>query len=430
MSNRIIIVLAGLVVAALVAWQIFQFFEQHERRERIVRTSGSPSARQNPFLAAERFLTDLGVNVESISGRDRLLDLPSVDDTLVVNHFGGSLPGDRFQALTEWIEAGGHFFMTAQQERDYEDASGGEQLLNYYGIYLQRDSGDSEWFEQFEESTLVEPDEEAENSDPDSKQSSAENAQPNSTWREIIDEVYVERTAVVDLDFTNFEQPIQVGFNRYLTLDDSENRAFATSGSEAGSHLLQLEIGEGMLTVISDNDFLSNFHIGKYDHAMFLSLLVDHSAKVWLLYSSSMPALPVLVWQKAPAMVIATLIFLSLLLWRFMRRLGPILDSQETERRNLLEHLEASANYDWRVDKAQQTFSVSQAAVEHAWRRKHITLDRAEQDERCEWIAGRTGLTPQAVEAALYEKPDNEQTFMKFTAVLQKLAAKLNQHQE
>ena len=70
---------------------------------------------------------------------------------------------------------------------------------------------------------------------------------------------------------------------------------------------------------------MTNSHIGRHDHALFLALLADPpgGGKVWLLYDSGMPLLGVLLWRPAPWAIVSSLGLLALYLWHLGGRLGP-----------------------------------------------------------------------------------------------------------
>jgi hypothetical protein len=146
------------------------------------------------------------------------------------------------------------------------------------------------------------------------------------------------------------------------------------------------------LTVLSDDGFFANDAIDRWDHALFLAQLARGHERAWLLYSSEMPSLIRLLWRHAPQLLVCSLLLLGLSLWRMGLRTGPLLDSGFASRRNLLEHL---------------------------------ALDRMERKGRCDWIAGRIGLTPGEVETALYGRYSSEQDFIRMSAVQQRLAVRL-----
>lgn len=386
MRGKSTLIIFSLLLAGLIGWGVQWFLENFEQKTWETRTEVSPQARRNPLLAAERFLSRLGVASESISGRDRLLSLPKEPGLLLVNHLGLSLPPEREKALLDWVRRGGSLVITPGQEWDQEQESGGNHLLDELGVRLSISHSDSEDAGDEESDSKIEP---------------------------------------IAINFPGYYQPIEIEFNPARLLVDAKGTAewgARREGREDGYHLLQYNLGKGRLTVLSDNDFLSNDAIGKRDHALLLGLLVNGHDRAWLLYSSNMPSLLYLLWRYATQLVISVVGLLLLLLWRMTQSSGPRLESSETARRNLMEHLRAAADYAWHTDRARRMFQASRSAIDQEWHRRHPILGQLEPAEKCEWIAERTGLAPRAVESALYADYAGEQEFIKMSAVLQKLA--------
>ncbi|MGF1642095.1 MAG: hypothetical protein ACFCUJ_00515, partial [Thiotrichales bacterium] len=71
-------------------------------------------------------------------------------------------------------------------------------------------------------------------------------------------------------------------------------------------------------------------------------------SRVYLAHSEAYPALPVLIWQRARVVVIATLLLALGLVAYFGVRFGPPRPPPDPARRQLRQHLEASADYYWR----------------------------------------------------------------------------------
>lgn len=389
MRGKATLIIFSLLMAGLFGWGIQWFLENFEQRTRETRTEVSPQARRNPMLAAERFLSRLGVESESISGRDWLLNPPDEPGLLLVSHLGLSLPTEREEALLDWVRRGGDLVITPGQEWDQELESGGNHLLDELGVRL----------------SIIQPDSEDAGDEDDVE--SAQEVEP------------------ITVSFPGYYQPVEIGFNpSRLLLDANEKAEWGIRGEleENSYHLLQYSLGEGRLTVLSDNRFLTNDAIGNRDHALLLGLLVNGHDRAWLLYSSNMPPLLSLLWRYAPQLVLSVIGLVLLFLWRMTQSSGPRLDSGGAARRNLMEHLGAAADYAWHTDSARRMFEASRSAIDQEWQRRHPILGQLDPKAKCQWIAERTGLAPRAVESALYTDYDGEQEFIKMSAVLQKLA--------
>ncbi len=387
MRVRTRMLVLGVLLAGLAGWGVHWFLTHHERHKMDTRTGVSPQARRNPLLAAEHFLSRLGLDSQSISGRDQLLKPPPEPGLLVVNNLGPSLPPEREQDLLNWVRQGGHLVVTPGQVWDEEKETGGNHLLDAFGVRLIS----LEVEDEGEEPTGVE-----------------ENGQSG------------EKTTI-PIDLPGYRQPLQIAFDPDLILVDRSGLADEGPLSEVDGYLLRYSIGQGQLTVLSDHQIFTNDEIGEGDHALFLAALADGQERAWLLYSSNMPSLLRLLWQNAPQLLISCLLLLSLILWSMMLRTGPLIGRKGENRRNLMEHLDAAAGYAWRTDRARGMFDATRRALEQAWRRRHLALGRLDRRARCEWIAERAGLAPDEVEMALYGDYSGEQEFMGVSAAQQRL---------
>jgi hypothetical protein len=402
MGNRLTWALIGALLLLLAGWGVQWFFANHEQRSREIVDGMSPLAKRNPLLAAERFLNRIGLDAESISGRDRLLTPPAAPGLLLVYRLGVSLPSEREQVLLAWVRQGGHLLITPQEAWDDAAQSSGNNLLDALGVHPR----------------FVNP-----QPNDDKLNDGTQPADQPADGRNLASR---EKPAPVLFDLPVTGERIGVAFSDRRLLFDSQGRADWTVETEDGAHLLQYRLGQGRITVIGDLEIFTNAAIGEQDHALLLARLVGGQRRAWLLYSSDMPPLPQLLWRLAPGLVISLASLGLLLVWSLTRRSGPVITPGQAARRNLMEHLAAVGRYLWRTDQAAVTFGQSQAALEQAWHHRHPVLATLEQGERCQWIAQHAGLSPQAVERALYGGYQGEQAFIQVTAVQQRLAARLH----
>jgi hypothetical protein len=377
----LLLVLAG----SLLAWGVQWFLAHHERESREIRVDVSPQAKRNPLLAAQRFLRRLGIAAEAVTGRDQLLQPPQGPGALLVHRFGPSLPPAREQELVRWIERGGHLILTAERAWDEDAQTSGNRLLDRFGVRLR----------------LVGEASEIDASEP------------------------VHPPALERVEFPGFRDPLAVAFVPERILEDPKGAAAWALPSRSAAHVLQLAVGKGRLSVLSDNRWMTNAAIGEADNALLLALLAGDAGRVWLLYNSRMPGLPELLWRFAPQLVVTLSVGLALWIWRLTLRIGPRLQARPSVRRNLLEHLDAAAAFAWRADRAERLLQHSRGALELAWRRRQRVLDMGTREAFCSRVARRSAVAPRAVEAAFYGSVANERDLVRVSAMLQRLAAVL-----
>jgi hypothetical protein len=157
-----------------------------------------------------------------------------------------------------------------------------------------------------------------------------------------------------------------------------------------------------------------------------LAELVAGHERVWLLYSAQMPSLLQLLWRWGPYLVISVGLFIALLIWRMGRRSGPLILRGQQQRRDLLEHLQASAEFNWRIDPSAGLLRQARKQVERRWLASHPQLQRLDEAARCHWLAEHTGMTPEAIDLALYRSQKEPGQLVKTSANLQRLLAALH----
>ncbi len=373
MHSRTNVIALVVLLALLLGLGVYWFFENFERQTKEVRYGAEREARENPLLAAEMFLERQGVTVQSLPGRDLLAHLPESQGLILIRDLGPSFNQTQRTALLDWVARGG--YLVVSPGNDWGDQEP-HTLMETFSITLRQDD--------------------------DYESDSA-------TWVEL----------------PGREQPFQIAFDntRWFEIAQPDNDAQLLSQTEQS---LTYAWGEGRVTFLSDGEIFTNEQIGDIDHASLLAYFAPPEGAAWLMYGSDVPTLPALLWQFAPYLVTTLLAWLALTLWRMTRQSGPKLMVESPARRDLLEHLQASAEFAWRLDHRHGLLKQARQQVEKRWLSAHPGLLNLNQEQRCAWLAERTGLTPRSINAALYPDPRDPETQIKSTAHLQRLHAALH----
>jgi hypothetical protein len=373
MANRVYLTVLSILLLLLLVFGGLWFMQNFERQSEEIRSGFSEAARRNPWLAAERFLQRLDVQVESLSGREYLLTPPAQSGVLLVRDLGPALPPQRQRRLLDWVAAGGHLILALQRVPDPDEPN--HPLLASLGVSLQN-------LESSEQTGGAAP---------------------------------------VQVELPGSAESIEVAFapQRSLLLEQTSPDWRVPAAS--GYHLLRFNLGGGSITLLSDNRFLSNHEIDKQDHALMLARLVGDAPRAWLLYSSQMPSLLELIWRHAAYLLVSVCLSLLILLWWLTRSSGPLLVRIHAQRRDLLQHLQAAAEFLWQQDRAAGLQEQTRGQIERHWLRSHPQLTRLDRSARCEWLAQRTGLDSAVVEQALYRQQTDERGLIRASVILQRL---------
>ena len=402
--NRLILWGLGILLAALIGWYLLWFYQNFERHYRDSRVDISPAAQRNQLLAAERFLEQLGYRTESVQGRDLISLLPPAGDTLLLRQLPPDMDDQALYTLNDWIEAGGRLILMPTRIAD--ESGSDERFLDDLGVYLRS-------FEYNE-------------SDTSEAATGALTQVAQAPEQETRERLYADS---IEMVLPGDNDSVTATFRKGYVLEDRDRWASYSAGDDYGSRLLIFTSGQGQIAVITDLNLFTNDRIGFEDNAYLLRKLVEGSNRVWLQYSIDMPGLPSLLWQKFPLLVSLALGLLVLMGWRLFLYTGPSKTLGNSARRNLLEHIDASAAYAWRIDRGQQMLENNRNALEQAWRRRHPVLNNMTPEQRSDWLAEKTGMTASAISRTLYGDIDKEQDFIKATLVLQQLTSGLQKRE-
>jgi len=374
MNDRrlISLLLVGLIII-LTALGIKWFFNNFERQDVENNTGYSTKARLNKFLAAEYYLRKLGFNVDSDSTRIRLLDDHNQFNTILMNDYGPKLSPTHFKELIAWIENGGHLIITPSDYK-YSYSENDNQNIDY-------DFKNNQLLEKFGITPSYTNYDEFKNESDDNK------------CNDCSDDEY--KAPVFKL---NEQQDISIDFSSSTHLIDRNYNASFSLNSIYGNHLLQYDIKNGKLTVLSDNHILNNYNIGSHDHAYLLSLLInnDHSSdnKILLLYNVKSDSIFSLIWKYGKEACIAFLALLIISLWSMRNRIGPLLPNHSFTNRNITEHLRAIARFSWRQDHGIQLLSQSRMTLENTLLKRYPALKPMSTRERLQHISEILDIEP------------------------------------
>ena len=331
----------GLLLACLLGAGGFYAWSKAIPYEEVVDRGPSPEAQANPYLAAEHFLRLQGLAVERANGLERLASLPAKGNSLLLLGERGNMSPRQAGQLLDWARSGGHLLVVAEALWDEETGKSGDLLLDRLPIHQVLSD------------------------EPDAPAPARKNKAPDLT------KLYVD----------NDTAPVYFSFETDFNLIDPKHLAQFSANSARASHLMQLDLGEGSVTVITDSDLWKTPNIGKHDNAWLLWYLNQGTA-VTLLFNSDFEDLFTLLLRYFPQALVALIALVALALWRAGMRHGPIRPPASNARRQLQEHLKASADFLLRRSGHGTLLHALQRDILRTARRRHPGfehLDNAEQ---------------------------------------------------
>ncbi|NJO14859.1 MAG: DUF4350 domain-containing protein [Thioploca sp.] len=382
-----VVTLLGLMGLFYSGYWINTHFEKHCET---VEIGFQGAAADNPLLAAQQLLERMGSVVITTTSVTQLKQLDS-QDTLILWGTDGLFDATQTQQLLNWVEAGGHLIIASNTIfNGLENSS--NPLLQQLKIYRLEDN-----LEYLPQDQII---------------------------------------PVTPLTWEN--KAIQVAFDPHYRLEYIDDPAIEIL-DDYGTHFLFYYYGTGMISLLSDIQFIHNQVIGQYDHAQFLWSLVHFerpARQIWLLLlpnlskitktTNDIPSLGQLVWLKWWTVVISASILLLFWLWHIMLRFGPLLPDPTGTRRRLLEHIEASGHFLWRYRQTEFLLHGARQSVLNKLASVHPDWIRLSPSELSQYLASLGQLSAEEIEEALYNiQPQTEVAFTQTIRILTQISKML-----
>lgn len=385
MNRRALWLASALILALLGALGVYLYLKATPYQA-VVDHGPSPAAQANPYLAAEMFLRSHGITV---GHAESLAVLPEIDPrrhTLLLFNDRSNMTPRQVDQVLNWARAGGRLVFVAESLWDEKTGQSNDLLLDRVQLHqsLSKD--------------LKDPPPDADD-DP----------WPNLTKLYLEDE----------------DAPAYAGFDTAFHLDDPKNLAQAWANSARATHMMQLPYGVGTITVVTDADLWKTPAIARHDNAWLLWYLSADTA-VTLLYNTEHDGLPTLLWRYFPQAIVALLALIGLWLWHVGVRHGPVQAPAPSGRRQLMEHLRASADFILRHNGQQTLLQALQQDVLRRARHRHPGFDQLNVAEQWLALSRLTRQPTRAISQALSPAPKRRMSSAEFCRQVAHLQALRN----
>jgi hypothetical protein len=382
------------LVCALLGGSFYALLEPHSET---VEGDFRGEAALNPYLGMARVLDAMGLQVTLKRDLDEVAALPPADVTLVMLGRRAYVSEKRTAELREWVERGGHLVVRAWPDLDEDDEVLVEDpLLDALGVYARKTESDDEDDEAGDETSQKEKDELARWS-----------PEPG-----VVKRIDFHKPFVLELD------------------EDTENEPLETWSDAAGDHGYSLALGKGHITVWSDDFFLRNYNIGRWDHAELAYRLVrmfDMSGKTWIVIRDAVRrSLLSRILEGAWSVCVGLAVWLVFYLWSIAPRFGPVQPDPPAERRELMEHVKASGRFLLRNGGFDTLVSAVRGALLRRVQQRHPQWLALDSRARVERVAEHTGIAAKEIEDALESASSTQRdTLVKRIATLEAIRKRL-----
>ena len=402
----------GLVLLGLVGWGFYWSIEFYEETEE---SGWSIDALRNPYLAAQKFMTRTGIEVTDVDSLTRLDELSGLGTLFFSDANQVQTPRQLAQVM-DWLEQGGNVIYTADKVSDDDD-----MLLREFSVEVDWREFDTE--DDNEEKPLSE-----------TLRDYNRQIEAGKSREEIAQSLGDEEVAITWVQFADDIGEVEVAFDDarillhpYISDTESiiEPRPFSWSYSEYGVHMMQFEVGNGLLTIISDPGIWTSYQIDQYDHAYLLWLLSSDEGNFAILRSVLRDSIWVLMRQNASEVLIAAGLLILIWIWRSGYRFGRLVPRNLSYSRALGEHFSSVSHYLWHRRQGRYLVEPLRTRV---LRRASLTLGefgQADQARQFELIAQRCDLNPEAIARAFTSAEFSESSFVQTVRLLKHIEQSL-----
>jgi len=346
-------------------------------------------AKTNPYLAAEFFLRKMGQKSEKIKLFTDKQTILSQSDTLLIPSVRLAFDSRRSTEMLEWVGKGGHLIITGQPDTE---ANTGQRdyILETFGLYIERKalSEDTELDKEPVSITIYDED---------------------NFWQVDFD------------DYLIISQTAQFKSEIIWTVEDNER-----------VHALQIVVGRGRMTLLSDVRIFRNEYIESYDHAAFLLSLANdqlgssgEGVFYYSLFEDRM-SLYQWLWENAKLLMMSIVVFIVIVLWMLIPRFGPLINVHQPVRRQFLDHLKASGNYHWRQGHYFRLLMEVRKQLSHKVKLKYPEWSGLSKHDQVLRFVEITKIEESAIENALFDNDvEHVNDFIKKIKILEKLRKSL-----
>ncbi|VVQ16571.1 hypothetical protein PS938_04299 [Pseudomonas fluorescens] len=367
--------IAGVLIAVLLAALSVYLYLKATPYQTEVDHGPSPEANANPYLAAELFLRKQGLSVGHANGLDILPSLDPHQHSLLLLGERGNMTPRQIDQVMNWTRAGGRLLFVAESLWDEKLGHSNDLLLDRVQLHqsLSKDLKD-----------------------------------PPSG---IGDDPY---PLLTKLYLEDEDAPAYAGFDTAFHLEDPKNLALAWANSARATHMMQLNHGQGSIIVVTDADLWKTPAIDRYDNAWLLWYLTTDT-RVTLIFNTDHDSLLTLLLRYFPQALVALFALIGLGFWHVGVRQGPLLEPVPKARRQLQEHLRASADFLLRRNGQAGLLQALQQDILRRVRRRHPGFEQLGVAEQWLVLARLTGQPTRAISQAMSPRPKQRLSSVEFS---------------
>jgi hypothetical protein len=389
-KRHLLFALLGLLVIAAGTWW---WFDTMEKRWTSFEMQ-SDAANTNTMLAATRLLTQHKQTVtnKSTLAEATLTTLP--DGTLFLAANGGIITSEQTTQLLEWIRRGNTLIFTPKWSGRLRTTECGQAA----GEITRDDEDEADLFDSDPFGAYLGVALENVTRGKDKSKAKDKEKDPDEEDEGLLDKILKKTSkwepCLAKLTLPDTGYPLQLDVS-HTVLSQSEKSAQPVISDETREAVHVYAEGKGQIVAIATNYF-TNHQLNLLDNAELLLSLVQlnrNASNVLIIEHLDMPTWYQALWWNFKYVLISLGCGLLLLLWMGVRRFGPVLPEPNLERRSLMEHIDASGRWLWKVPGGRAILlAASRELLNRTLLRKAPELQRMQPNERAEVMTQHTKL--------------------------------------
>lgn len=347
----------------------------------------SSEIRQSRYEVLKGYLERMEFTVEKHVRITSIKDLKNNNGVVFIGVLPNRYTEDEYNKIIEWVKDGGHLIINAPESynpESYNDADTGgygtedkNTLLKHFGILREYDDSS-------------------------------------------------EDDEITKISLDNFVYTVSYHTHTKLSYITELN---IISSEEDRDRFIQMEFGDGTVSIFGDNSFLLNDMIIDNDNALFAFELFNfrnQTGKIWIVEQPRMPYFMELIWDYYRNVVISIGVFLLMFLFWAGRRFGSIIEIEDTTRRSLLEQIHAAGIFAFKTKSLQKLIDRVRKDLIFRIEAKHPSIVFDSQHDIYDDIALITSLDKTLVEYAFTHIINNQQIeFLKIIRALYKIGKRI-----
>jgi hypothetical protein len=436
--KRVLIWLALGVCVAAATWWWFANMEQRWEATRVVRNEDKGL----PIKAASLFLKKYGYQVSTSDSLSKLVDQlpqPKHAGTIMLPISDGVISPAQAKQLLAWVAQGNtlittpHFVSKGERasrllgdaipKDNEENVIDADPILTHFGLSVKARKSERDDDAEEDDEYAAEEDSESEAENEDASEQDAASDPAQSEGMQSTQQQDQQKRSSTLIQFPPHSYPLELS-RSYTRLISKREQPLALFSDAESDSVRVYQQGRGHVVVMTHTPFL-DYELDHFDHAEILLNLVKLSAgkQLRIVQNTDMPKWYVALWNAFTLPLIGLLCLLSLALWRVIPRFGSVLPEPHTERRSLIEHVDASGRWLWTIPGGRDLLlAAARKATTDLIHRRALALRRLSLDAQMEQIGQKTGIASALITSAfLHPAADTSFTFTQQIHTLQQV---------